>query len=158
MDPLDQIDFYIETAKEEGLGITHVIDTHVHADHISGARKLAEATGAELVMYEETPAQYNFTKVGDGDVISLGNVIIEVMHTPGHTPEHICLLVTDRSRGPEPWFVLTGHTLMIGDVGRPDLVSVAEESVKDLHDSLFNRLLHLDDYIEILPGAYSGSP
>lgn len=158
MDPLDDIDFYIKEAKKEGLNITHVIDTHVHADHYSGARKLAEATGAKLIMYKDTPAQYPFMGVDDGEKIILGNVEIKIMFTPGHTPEHISLLVTDHSRGSEPWFVITGHTLMVGDVGRPDLASEAEEGANQLYDSIFNKLLKLEDHIEILPGAYAGSP
>lgn len=158
MDPLHDVDFYIREAKKSGLNITYVFDTHVHADHFSVARELAEVTGARLILYKDTPAQYEFTGVADGDKIRLGNVEIEVMFTPGHTPEHVCLLVTDHARGPEPWFVLTGHTFMVGDVGRTELASKAEEGARDLYDSLFNKLLKLDDYIEILPGAYAGSP
>lgn len=158
MDPLGDVDFYIEEAKKVGMNITHVFDTHVHADHFSVARELAEATNAKLIMYKDTPAQYHFTKVDDGDKIILGNVEIQVMFTPGHTPEHICLLVTDHARGPEPWFLITGHTLMAGDVGRTELASQAEDGARALYDSLFNKLLKLPDYIEILPGAYAGSP
>lgn len=158
MDPLNDVDFYIREAKKSGLNITHVFDTHMHADHFSAARELAEITDAKLILYKDTPAQYQFTGAEDGDKIHLGNVEIEVMFTPGHTPEHISLLVTDHARGPEPWFVITGHTLMVGDAGRTELASKAEEGARDLYDSLFNKLLKLDDYIEILPGAYAGSP
>lgn len=158
MDPLDDIDFYVEGARKVGMNITHVFDTHVHADHYSGARKLAEVTGAKLILFKDTPAKYDFTPITDGEQIVLGNVVIEAMHTPGHTPEHISLLVTDKTRGHEPWFVMTGHTLMVGDVGRTELASSLEEGANDLYDSLFNKLLKLDDHIEILPGAYAGSP
>ena len=92
----------------------------------------------------------------DGDVLELGNVTVKVLHTPGHTPEHICLLVTDRTRAEEPWFVFTGHTLMVGDLGRTELATSAEDGARDLFGSV-QRLKALPDYLEIFPGAYSGS-
>lgn len=155
VDPLENVDFYLREAEQAGLEIKYVIDTHVHADHISGARELAERTGAKFVLYAKTPAAYAFTPVEDREQIILGNTVIEVMHTPGHTPEHISLLVTDHRRGPEPWFVLSGHTLMIGDIGRPDLV--VEDGANDLYHSIFERMLNLPDYLEVYPGAFSGS-
>ncbi|UOF90885.1 MBL fold metallo-hydrolase [Fodinisporobacter ferrooxydans] len=156
VDPLDHaVDFYMQEAEQAGLNIHYVIDTHVHADHISGARELAERTGAKLALYAETPAEYAFTPLADGERIDLGNVVIDVVHTPGHTPEHISLIVTDHRRGPEPWFVLTGHTFMIGDVGRPDLV--VEDGAQDLYHSIFDKMLSLPDYLEVYPGAFSGS-
>ena len=94
--------------------------------------------------------------VKDGDRLSLGNVVIDVMHTPGHTPEHVCLLVTDRTRADEPWFVLTGHTLMVGDVGRTELATDAAAGARILFSSLA-RLKALPDHIEVLPGAFAGS-
>ena len=97
-----------------------------------------------------------FHSVQDGDVLPLGNVTAQVMHTPGHTPEHICLLVTDKTRSEEPWFVVTGHTLMIGDVGRTELVASAEAGARDLFRSL-RRLKSLPDYLSVLPGALAGS-
>ena len=101
--------------------IRYVIDTHLHADHLSAGRALAQAAGAEYVLFAAAAAKFPFRGVRDGDVLELGNVSIEVLHTPGHTPEHISLLVTDRTRAHEPWFVLTGHTLMVGDLGRTEL-------------------------------------
>ncbi len=155
VDPIEDVDFYIQEAKRAGLEIQYVLDTHVHADHISVARELAQGTGAKLALYAQAPATYAFTPVEDGEQIILGNTVIEVMHTPGHTPEHMSLLVTDHRRGPDPWFVLTGHTLMIGDIGRPDLV--VEDGAKDLYHSIFDRMLALPDYLEVYPGAFSGS-
>jgi glyoxylase-like metal-dependent hydrolase (beta-lactamase superfamily II) len=94
--------------------------------------------------------------VGDGDNLDLGNVHVRVLHTPGHTPEHISLLVTDKSRGSEPWFLLSGHTLMVGDLGRTELASSAEQGARSLFETV-QRLKSLPDYVEVLPGAYSGS-
>jgi hydroxyacylglutathione hydrolase len=121
IDPVGDISLYLDAAANTGMRILYVIDTHIHADHISAGRALAETCGAEYVLFERAEAGFPFRGVKDGDVIELGNVSVTVMHTPGHTPEHISLLVTDRTRGPEPWFVLTGHTLMVGDLGRTEL-------------------------------------
>ncbi|MCH7679919.1 MBL fold metallo-hydrolase [candidate division KSB1 bacterium] len=112
------IDLYLRAAKKVNMKIDYVIDTHVHADHISGGRKLAEKVGAKYVLYESSGAKYDYFAVSNNDVIELGNTTIKILHTPGHTPEHITLLVTDNKRGADPWFVCTGHTLMIGDMGR----------------------------------------
>lgn len=156
VDPVADVDTYLEAAKATGMKIDYVIDTHVHADHISTGRALADAAGAEYILSERADAAIPFKGVNDGDEITLGNVIIKVLSTPGHTPEHICLLVTDRTRAQEPWFVVTGHTLMIGDLGRTELAVSAEEGAKDLFESV-QKLKALPDYIEVLPGAYAGS-
>ena len=156
VDPLGDIAPYLRVASETGTRIRFVIDTHLHADHVSAGRALAEAAGAEYVLFHEAKAAFPFRGVRDGDVLTLGNVAIEVMHTPGHTPEHISLLVTDRTRAEEPWFVLTGHTLMVGDLGRTELATSAEEGARALFHSV-QRLKALPDYLEVLPGAYSGS-
>jgi glyoxylase-like metal-dependent hydrolase (beta-lactamase superfamily II) len=136
--------------------IKFVVDTHIHADHVSSGRRLAEAAGADYVLSSRAEVAFSFHAAADNDVLPLGNVLGTVMHTPGHTPEHLCLLVTDRTRADEPWFVLTGHTLMAGDPGRTELASSAEQGASDLFRSI-QRLKALPDYVEMLPGAYAGS-
>ena len=136
--------------------IRYVLDTHLHADHLSAGRALADAAGADYVLFADAEAAPSFRRVRDGDILDLGNVSIKVLHTPGHTPEHISLLVTDQTRSDEPWFVLTGHALMVGDLGRTELATNAEEGARALFRSV-QRLKDLPDYLEVLPGAYSGS-
>lgn len=156
VDPVGEIRPYLGAAEEAGMHIHFVIDTHVHADHLSAGRALAEAAGAEYVLWSEADVSFPFKGVRDSEVLPLGNVAATVMHTPGHTPEHISLLVSDRTRADEPWFVLTGHTLMVGDLGRTELAVSAEEGARDLFGST-RRLRALPDYVEVLPGAYAGS-
>ena len=156
VDPVAEPAFYLRAAEEGGMRVHYVIDTHVHADHVSTGRALAEAAGAEYVLHASAGAAYEFHGLRDGDRLELGNVALESWHVPGHTPEHVALLVTDRTRGPEPWLVLTGHTLMVGDLGRTELASSAEEGARALFASVA-RLRALPDYVEVMPGAYSGS-
>jgi hydroxyacylglutathione hydrolase len=155
-DPIDNPQFYLRLAEECGMKIRYVIDTHIHADRISGGRKLAQMANAKYVLHANSGAQFEFLSVNEGDNLGLGNVEIGILHTPGHTPEHISLLVTDKTRGPDPWFLLSGHTLMVGDLGRTELVSSAEEGARELFETL-QKLKSLPDYLEVLPGAYSGS-
>ena len=155
-DPVDDPRVYLDKAKESCIGIRFVIDTHIHADHISTGRKLAELAQAQYVLHASAAAKYDFFDVNEDDVLDLGNVQVKILHTPGHTPEHISLLVTDKTRGPEPWFLLTGHTLMVGDLGRTELASTAEEGARALFETT-KKLKALADHIEILPGAFSGS-
>ncbi len=158
VDPLeDLVSFYIEESEKLSMPIVYIIDTHLHADHISGARKLAEKTGAQYLLHCSSDAAFSFTSVEEGDLIDAGNTIVKVLHTPGHTPEHISLVVTDHRRGIEPWFVVTGHTLMPGDVGRTELATSLEEGAAALYESLFKKLLSLPDYMEIYAGAFLGS-
>lgn len=156
IDPIGPIEAYLEAAAATGMKILYVIDTHIHADHISSGRALAEATGAKYTLFAGADTNFDFHGVDDGSVLELGNVLLTVMHTPGHTPEHISLLVTDRSRADEPWFILTGHTLMVGDMGRTELASSAEDGARALFASV-ERLKALPDHMEVLPGAFSGS-
>jgi len=156
VDPVGDLAPYLNSAEAAGMRIRYVIDTHLHADHLSAGRALAQAAGAEYVLFAEAVASYSFCGVRDDEVLELGNVSIQVLHTPGHTPEHISLLVTDRTRSDEPWFVLTGHTLMVGDLGRTELATTAEDGARALFQSV-QRLKALPDHLEVLPGAYSGS-
>lgn len=155
VDPLGDIDPYIRAAEAGRMQIRYVIDTHVHADHMSAGRELARQTGAEYVLHDSVASQRT-TGVAGGDTLDLGNVVVGVLHTPGHTPEHISLVVTDRTRGAEPWLVLTGHTLMAGDMGRTELASEAEEGARMLFESA-RRLRALPDHVEVWPGAFAGS-
>ena len=156
VDPVGEITFYQRAAEEMGLRIRFVIDTHLHADHRSAGQPLAEVAGAEYVLHDSAEVAFPIRSVADGERLTLGNVVIDVMHTPGHTPEHISLLVSDRTRGEEPWFALTGHTLIVGDVGRTQLASDAESRARTLFGAL-RRLKALPDHIEVLPGAFAGS-
>ena len=156
VDPMGDPQAYLEMASGFGMQITHVIDTHVHADHRSAGVELASRAGAAYVLHESVDAEFPFERVRDGDRLMLGNTTVDVMHLPGHTPEHIGLLVSDRSRADDPWFVVTGHTLMVGDMGRTELASSAEEGARALFASA-ERLRGLDDHIEVMPGAFAGS-
>lgn len=156
VDPVGDVAPYLRAAEQTGMAIRYVIDTHLHADHLSSGRALAEATGGDYVLFAEAPASAPFVGVRDGDSLQLGNVGVRVLHTPGHTPEHICLLVTDRRRADEPWLAFTGHTLMVGDLGRTELATSADDGARTLFRSIA-RLKALADYVEVFPGAYSGS-
>lgn len=134
-----------------------MLDTHIHADHFSGGRRLAQLAGAEYCLYESADVSIDFRPVNDNEDLDLGNVAIRVLHTPGHTAESISLLVIDRARGPEPWFLLTGDTLFVGAVGRPDLPGNAEESAAQLYKSLHEKILTLPEAVEIYPAHFSGS-
>jgi len=156
VDPVGDIEPYIKAAEAAGMRILYVIDTHIHADHISSGRELAQASGAEYVLFEGAKTGFAFHGVKDRETLELGNVTVEVLHTPGHTPEHLSLLVADRTRSVEPWLLLSGHGLMVGDMGRTELATSAEDGARALFGTAA-RLKALPDYIEVLPGAYSGS-
>jgi len=154
---LDDIQWFITQAEERGVEISYVIDTHVHADHYSGGKALSARTGAEYMLHESSQASFEFVALKDQQSIHAGNVELKILHTPGHTLDSICLLGTDHTRGANPWFLLSQHTLFVGSVGRPDLRGREEEMGACLYDSIHNKLLTLDSHIEILPGAKAGS-
>jgi glyoxylase-like metal-dependent hydrolase (beta-lactamase superfamily II) len=156
--------WFIDEAAKQDVKITHVIDTHVHADHFSGGRALAEKTGAVYCLHESNGSRVNypFEPLKDGQRIEVGNVYVDVLHTPGHTPDSICLLVTDKRRTPNPenaapWFVLTGDTLFVGSAGRPDLAGKEAEMAGQIYDSVHQKLLTLPAEVELYPGHTSGS-
>ncbi|MGH7319890.1 MAG: MBL fold metallo-hydrolase, partial [Candidatus Rokuibacteriota bacterium] len=149
------IEQYVALATARGLRLTHVLETHLHADHVSGNRELADRTGATVCLHEAADVRFAHTGLQDGQRVVLGSAELRVLHTPGHTPESMCLLVSDTARGPDPWFALTGDTLFVGDVGRPDFGG--ETAAAELHRSLFERLLQLDDAVEVYPAHGAGS-
>ena len=152
-------DWFIEEAQRAGASIVHVIDTHLHADHYSGGRELAQRVGAPYYLHEidKEKAQFDFTALGHGQRLEAGNVLVDVLHTPGHTEDSVCLVVRDLRRGDEPWFILTGDTLFVGAVGRPDLAGREREMAEALYDSLHRRILSLPAELEIYPGHQAGS-
>jgi hydroxyacylglutathione hydrolase len=152
-------DWFIAQATLAQVRITHVIDTHVHADHYSGGRELARRVGAPYCLHERAQSfvKFDYTPLVDGQALDLGNVTVKVIHTPGHTLDSMCLLVTDTRRGAEPWFAITGDTLFVGAVGRPDLAGREQEMAGMLFDSLHTKLLNLPRDLEIYPGHQAGS-
>ncbi|HHB76785.1 MAG TPA: MBL fold metallo-hydrolase [Desulfobulbus sp.] len=159
VDPKRDVGDYIEVARENNLKITHIFETHVHADHISGNMELQSRTGAEICMGTGTPATFAFTPVTEGDIFEFGSVKLEALSTPGHTPNSISLLVTDTARNEKPWMILTGDCMFVGDVGRPDLAGkeLIHEQAENLYNSLFNKLTRLPESIEIFPAHGEGS-
>jgi glyoxylase-like metal-dependent hydrolase (beta-lactamase superfamily II) len=159
VDPQLEIEPYLEAAGGKSMRITHIVETHVQADHVSGARKLAAATGAPILVHEAAPVEFPHVAVRDGEEHEMGNVHMTLLHTPGHTPDGVSILVTDRTRAAEPWFVLTGDTLFAGGVGRPDLLGNGTEAMlaEQLYESLHDRLLKLPDHVEIYPAHFGGA-
>ena len=159
VDPQLDIEPYLEAAAQKNLRVTHIFETHVQADHLSGARRLAAATGAPVFLHALAGAHFPHVALADDEAHELGNVGIAVLHTPGHTPEGVSLVVTDRSRAPEPWFVLTGDTLFSGGVGRPDLLGDDSGTAlaAQLYDSLHGKLMKLPDHIEVYPAHFGGA-
>ena len=153
----EDVDTYAAFADSKHMRITHVIDTHVHADHRSGGAELARRVDASYCLHEFADVSVPFVPSHDGEELELGNTRVKVLHTPGHSPESLCLVVTDLKRGPDPWFVLTGDTLFVGAVGRPDLPGRARENAAELYDSIHGKLLTLPGDLEVFPGHFSGS-
>lgn len=152
-------DWFIAEAGKAGVRIAFVIDTHVHADHYSGGPELARRVQAPYCLHEGNQGRVSFAfhPLRDGERLEAGNVLVDVLHTPGHTPDSICLLVRDLRRGDEPWFLVTGDTLFVGAVGRPDLAGREREMAAQLHDTLHSKLMTLPPELEIYPGHQAGS-
>ncbi len=156
VDPKWEIEEYLALAEDNGFEIRHVLETHNHADHVSGRGRLAAATGATIHVSPTPGLEYEHEVLADGEAIELGGVRIVALATPGHRPEHTAYVVYDAARGDEPWAVLTGDSLFVGDVARPDLAVEAEEGARGLYASL-ERLLELPDHVQVLPGHLGGS-
>ena len=157
VDPQWDIEPYRRLARLHGVRIEHVLETHNHADHVSGHGRLARTTGAKIHIHELAAAEYEHEPFSDGWVLELGDLRIEAIHTPGHRPEHTCFLLSDRSRDGAPWALLSGDSLFIGDVARPDLAVEPREGAADMFRSLHERLLALPDEVEVWPGHLGGS-
>jgi hydroxyacylglutathione hydrolase len=157
IDPRLEIGEYLELARYLGVQIDHVLETHNHADHVSGHGRLAAATGATIHVHEDAQPEYEHETFGDGWELELGSVRVRALHTPGHRPEHTAFALTDTARGEEPWAVLTGDSLFVGDVARPDLAVDPEEGAHGMFHTLHERLLTLHDECEVWPGHLGGS-
>jgi hydroxyacylglutathione hydrolase len=162
VDPhVDLVDEYIRMADGQGIPIVAVLETHVQADHVSGLPELVAGTGATPYLPEGADVEFEHQPLADGQVITLGNTELQAIATPGHAAAHHAYLVTDRTRGDEPWFVLAGDALLVGDAGRPDLHAHSEQTAEDmartLYRSLTERLLALPDHLALYPAHYSGS-
>jgi glyoxylase-like metal-dependent hydrolase (beta-lactamase superfamily II)/rhodanese-related sulfurtransferase len=157
IDPRFEIDEYLELARYMGVSIEHVLETHDHADHVSGHGRLAAATGATIHIHRDAGADYAHEPFDDGWVLELGSVRVEAIHTPGHRPEHTAFALTDTARGDEPWAVLTGDSLFVGDIARPDLAVDRNEGARAIFRSLHDRLLRLPHDTEVWPAHLGGS-
>jgi glyoxylase-like metal-dependent hydrolase (beta-lactamase superfamily II) len=157
----DRVDDYIALAGSQGIPIVAVLETHIQADHVSGLPELVERTGATAYLPAGAGVDFEHHPLVDGETVTLGNTELQALATPGHALAHHAYLVTDRTRGDEPWFVLTGDALLVGDAGRPDLHASSEQTVEDmaraLYRSLTERLLTLPDHLLLYPAHYSGS-
>lgn len=160
IDPRRDVDIYLELARRHALRITAVLETHIHADFVSGSTELAALTGAEIVGGRAGRYAFAVRGVGEGDEIAVGSLRLRVLETPGHTPEHVCYLVSGGRGSPDPWGLFTGDTLFAGEVGRPDLLGekTTRDLVRRLHATLFGKLLRLGDEVEIYPAHGQGSP
>jgi len=159
VDPQRDVDIYLKAAEEQGAKIRHIFETHLHADFVSGHNELAARTGATIYIGAQAGAKFPHVDVRDGFELRVSEALLKVLDTPGHTPESICLLITDKARSPDPWAVLTGDTLFLGDVGRPDLskTHTPKELAGLLYDSLHHKLLKLGDDVLVYPAHGAGS-
>jgi glyoxylase-like metal-dependent hydrolase (beta-lactamase superfamily II) len=162
VDPhVDLVDDYIAVAEAQGIPIVAVFETHVQADHVSGLPALVDRSGATPYLPDGAGVEFDHVPLSDGQVVELGNTVVKAVATPGHAPAHHSYLVTDHVRGDDPWFVMTGDSLLIGDAGRPDLHAAnaesTEELARELHRSLHGKLLSLPDHVLLYPSHYSGS-
>jgi glyoxylase-like metal-dependent hydrolase (beta-lactamase superfamily II) len=158
IDPQRDIDLYIDEARDLGVVITHILQTHLHADFVSGQLDLAKKTGAKIYVAKSARCTFDHVALTEGDTIEIEDIVIRVLETPGHTPEHLCYVVVDTSRGEDPVCAFVGDTLFVGDVGRPDLFpGRAEELADKLFHSLHEKILKLPDFCEVLPAHGAGS-
>jgi hydroxyacylglutathione hydrolase len=162
VDPhVDLVDEYIARADAHGIPIVAVLETHVHADHVSGLPELVQRTGATAYLPEDAGVDFEHVALSDGDVVELGNTTLQALATPGHAAAHDAYLVTDRTRGDDPWLVLTGDALLVGDAGRPDLhahgTTTPQDMARELYRAIRDKLLTLGDHVLLYPAHYSGS-
>ncbi len=158
IDPQRDVDFYIDEARALGVDITHIMQTHLHADFVSGHMDLAEKTGAKIYVAKSAKCSFDHVALVEGDTVKLEDMVLQVLETPGHTPEHLSYVVIDQSRSESPIGVFVGDTLFVGDVGRPDLFpDMATELADKLYHSLHDKLLQLPDYVEVYPAHGAGS-
>ena len=156
VDPAFAIEQYLEEAEARDVRIVRTLETHTHADHVSGHGRLALEHDVPVSIHPAAEAEYPHDEIADGDEVSLGDVVLRCIHTPGHRPEHCCFTVSDRTRGDDPWIVLTGDSLFVGDAARPDLAVEAREGAEGFFHSL-RRLVELGDGVEVYPGHVAGS-
>ena len=156
VDPVYAIEPFLEEAERQHVWLVRVLETHTHADHVSGHGRLALEHGLPVAVHPTAKPEFRFEPLADGDEVEVGRVALRVLHTPGHRPEHCCFAVIDRSRADEPWLVLTGDSLFVGDAARPDLAVEGREGAEGMFHSL-RRLLELPDGVEVFPGHVAGS-
>src|ERR671924_2062036 len=157
VDPKLDVDEYLRLARYVGVRIEHILETHNHADHVSGHGRLAAATGATIHIHRDANPQYQHDPFDDGWELELGSLRVRAIHTPGHRPEHTAFALIDTERGDGPWAVLSGDTLFVGDVARPDLAIDKEEGARDIFRSLHEKLVGLPPETEVWPGHLGGS-
>src|SRR6266404_1838989 len=156
VDPAYAIEQYLDACRRHGVRLVAVLETHTHADHVSGHGRLALEHNVPIRVHREAGVTFPHEPLEDGTEIEVGEVVLRTIHAPGHRPEHCCFAVVDRSRSDEPWLVLTGDSLFVGDAGRPDLAVEAREGAEGLFHSL-QRLVELGDGVEVFPGHVAGS-